>query len=184
VPEVGRGRHQQAPLDEGLRCPVSYSSSPAEVWCGLVVRLPGAAPQPRAGHALLPVGARQGDRDPGVTPRAGGATPPASTAPPAAHRPGAVCGAEPAAPTGAVVGVPGATRDAAALAPAHDLPALDLPHHLPWTACDIRRGAAAGRAACSRESAVGLPTDPRRVTAPWRSGVGQLDQAGATRPRP
>jgi hypothetical protein len=32
VPEVGRGRHQQAPLDEGLRCPVSYSSSPAEVW--------------------------------------------------------------------------------------------------------------------------------------------------------
>jgi putative transposase len=32
--------------------------------CGLVVRLPGAAPQPRAGHALLPVGRGQGDRNP------------------------------------------------------------------------------------------------------------------------
>jgi conjugative relaxase-like TrwC/TraI family protein len=46
VPEVGRGRHQRLPLDEGLRCAVACSSSPAEVWCGLVVRLPRAAPCP------------------------------------------------------------------------------------------------------------------------------------------
>jgi putative transposase len=32
--------------------------------------------------------------------------------------------------------------------------------------------------------AVGLPAHPRRAAAPWRSGVGQLDPAGAARPRP
>jgi hypothetical protein len=42
------------PLDDGLQCAVACSPSPAEVSCGLVVRLPGAAPQPRAGPALLP----------------------------------------------------------------------------------------------------------------------------------
>src|SRR5213078_1471997 len=119
---------------------------------------------------------------PGAAPRACCAAPPASTAPLAAHRPCAACGVEPSAPTGALVGVPGAARDAAALAPTPRGPALDLPHHLPWTACDIRRGAAACRAACSRESAVGLPADPRRVTAPWRSGVGQLDPEDSARP--
>src|SRR5215218_2904293 len=157
--------------------------SPLEVWCGLVVRLPGTAAQPRAGHALLPVGAGQGDRDPGVTPRACGATPPASTTPPAAHRPCAARGAEPPAPTGALVGVSCAARDPAALAPAHGGPALDLPHHLQRTACDIRRGAAADRAACSRESAVGLPADPRRALAARVSGVGQLDPEDSARPR-
>jgi hypothetical protein len=70
---------------------------------GLVIRLPGATPQPRVDLALLSVGRRQRDRDPGVTPRAGGAAPPAATAPPAAHRPGVACGAEPFAPTGALV---------------------------------------------------------------------------------
>src|SRR5215207_3257940 len=92
-------------------------ASPLEVWCGLVVSLSGAAAQPRAGHALLLVGGGQRDRDPGAAPRACGAAPPASTAPPAAHRPGAARGAEPAAPTGALGGVPGAASDAAALAP-------------------------------------------------------------------
>src|SRR5215218_8243511 len=47
---------------------------------GLVIRLPGATPQPRVDLALLSVGRRQRDRDPGVTPRAGGAAPPAATA--------------------------------------------------------------------------------------------------------
>src|SRR6266545_4776977 len=75
--------------------------------CGLVVCLLGAAPQPRAGPALLPVGAGQGDRDPGVAPRA--------------------CGAAPSASTGGLVGVSGAARDAAALAPAHGGPSLDVP---------------------------------------------------------
>src|SRR5512132_2449979 len=70
VPEVSRGRDQQVPLDEGLRCAVAYH----------------------------PLGAGQGDRDPGVTRRARGAAPPACTAPPAAHRPGAARGAAPAAP--------------------------------------------------------------------------------------
>jgi hypothetical protein len=47
--------------------------------------------------------------------------------PASAEGPGAACRPEPPAPTGALVGVPGATRDAAALAPAHGGPALDLP---------------------------------------------------------
>src|SRR5215207_617641 len=116
-------------------------ASPLEVWCGLVVRLPGAAAQPRAGHALLPVGGGQGDRDPGVTPRACGAAPPASTAPPAAERSCAARGVEPPAPTGALVGVPGAARDIAALAPAPGPSALDLPDGLQRPPADLRRGA-------------------------------------------
>src|SRR5215217_284946 len=36
---------------------------------------------------------------------------------------------------------------------------------------DIRTGAAAGRAACPRESAVGLPADPWRAVAAWLAGV-------------
>ena len=94
---------------------------------GLVVPLLGSAPQPRVDLALLSVGRRQRDRDPGITPGACGAAPPASTAPPAAHRPGAARGAEPAAPTGALVELPGTTRDPAALAPAHGPPALTYP---------------------------------------------------------
>jgi len=31
---------------------------------------------------------------------------------------------------------------------------------------------------------LGLPAHPRRAVAAWRSGVGQLDQAGAVRSRP
>ena len=171
VSEVDRGRDQQVLFDEGLRCAVARSPSPMEVSCGLVVRLPGAAPQPRAGPALLPLGGGQRDRDPGIAPRARGATPPASTAPHAPEGPGAACGAEPPAPTGAVVGVPGATRDAAALAPAHGGPALDLPIQIQGPTSDIRTGAAAGRAACPRESAVGLPADPWRAVAAWLAGV-------------
>ena len=106
-----------------------------------------------------------------IAPRARGATPPASTAPHAPEGPGAACGAEPPAPTGAVVGVPGATRDAAALAPAHGGPALDLPIQIQGPTSDIRTGAAAGRAACPRESAVGLPADPWRAVAAWLAGV-------------
>jgi hypothetical protein len=87
VPEVDRGPRQQVPLAEGPRCVVACSPSSAEVSCGLVVRLPGAAPQPRPGRALLPLGVGQGDRDPGVAPRACGAAPPASPAPPAADGP-------------------------------------------------------------------------------------------------
>src|SRR5215212_5140552 len=120
--------------------------SPLEVWCGLVVRLPGAAAQPRAGHALLPVGGGQGDRDPGAAPRACGAAPPAPTAPPATHRPCAAGGAQPSPPTGALVGVPGTTGDAAALAPPHGPAVLDLPDHLHRPAADLRSGAAASRA--------------------------------------
>jgi hypothetical protein len=100
------------------------------------------------------------------------ATPPASTAPPAAQGSCAARCAEPFASTGAMVGVPGAARDAAALAPAPGGPALDLPDHPQRTACGTRGGVAAGRAACPRQSAVGLPADPRRAVAPWRSGVG------------
>ncbi len=48
--------------------------------CGLVVRLPGVAPQPRTDLALLLVGRGQGDRDSGIAPRACGAAPSASTA--------------------------------------------------------------------------------------------------------
>jgi hypothetical protein len=62
-------------------------------------------------------------------------------------------------------------------APAHGRPALDIPDHSQRTTSDIRRGATVGRAACPRESTVGLPAHPRRVAAPWRPGIGQLDQA-------
>src|SRR4029453_128000 len=72
VPEADRGRHQQVPRDEGLRSVLACLPSSAEVSCGLVVHLPGAALQPRADPALLPVGGGQGDRDPGATSRAGG----------------------------------------------------------------------------------------------------------------
>src|SRR5215207_9878398 len=158
-------------------------ASPLEVWCGLVVRLPGAAAQPRAGHALLPVGGGQGDRDPGVTPRACGAAPPASTAPPAAERSCAARGVEPFAPSGALVGVSGAARDLAALAPAHGASALDIPDHLQRTTSNNRGGAAAGCAACPREPTMGLLADPRRVAPSRLAGVGQFDQAGAARSR-
>jgi hypothetical protein len=74
---------------------------------------------------LLSVGAGQEDRDPGVTPRACGAAPSASTAPPAAHRPCAARGAEPAAPiwhptgTNTTVGAQVATWAAANAAALH-----------------------------------------------------------------
>jgi putative transposase len=35
-----------------------------------------------------------------------------------------------------------------------------------------------------RAPTMGLPADPRRVTAPWLTGVSQLDQESATCPRP
>jgi hypothetical protein len=184
VPEVDQGGDQQLPCGEGPRSVLACLPSPAEMGCGLVVRLPGATAQPRADPALLPVGARQGHRGPGATPRACGAAPPAPPAPPAAHRPCAAGGAAPAAPTGALAGVPGAARDAAALAPAHGPPALDPPNQRHRTACDLRGGAAAGRAARPRAPALGLPAHPRRAVAPWLAGVGQLDPAGAARPRP
>jgi hypothetical protein len=181
VPEVDRGRHQQVPPDEGRRSVVACLPSSAEVSCDLVVRLPGAAPQLRAGPALLPLGRGQGSRDSGVAPRACGAAPPASTAPPAANGPCAARGAQPGAPTGALVGVSGAARDAAALAPAHGPPTLDLPGRPQGTASAPRRHPAAHRPACPREPQVGLPADPGRAVTPWRSGVGQLDPAGAAR---
>ena len=122
--------------------------------CGLVVRLPGATPYLCANPALLPVGGGQGDRDPGAAPRACGAAPPAPTVPPATHRPRTAGGAQPGPPTGALVGVPGTTRDAAALARPHGPAALDLPDHLHRPAADLRSRAAAGRAPCPREPAV------------------------------
>jgi hypothetical protein len=54
-----------------------------------------------------------------------------------------------------VVGVPGAARDAAALAPAYGPSTLDLPGHLNRTTADLGPGAAADRAACPREPASG-----------------------------
>jgi hypothetical protein len=66
----------------------------------------------------------------------------------------------------------------------HGPAALDLPDHLHRPAADLRSRAAAGRAPCPREPAVGLPAYPRRAVAPWRSGVGQFDPASAARPRP
>ncbi len=75
-------------------------------------------------------------------------------------------------------------RDPAALAPADGGPALDLPVHSQALTCCLRPGAAAGRQACPRESAVGLPAHPRRAVAPWLAGVGQLDPHDCARPRP
>jgi hypothetical protein len=151
--------------------------------CGLVIRLPGAASQPGAGPALFPVGGGQRDRNPGVTPRACGAAPPASTAPPTAHRPSAACSVEPAAPTHALVGVPGTTRDPTALAPAHGGPSLGLSVHIQGPTSDIRGGAPVGRTDCPREPTMGLPADPRRAVAPWLTGVGELDSEDSARPR-
>src|SRR5215216_1058684 len=125
---------------------------------------------------------RPRDRDPGITPGARGAAPPISTAPPAAHRPCAARGAEPAAPTGTMVDLSGTTRDSAALAPAYGPLALDLPENLHRPTADLRRGAADHRPARPRESTVGLPAHPRRAVAPWRPGVSQLDPEGAARP--
>src|SRR6266540_5523498 len=115
--------------------------------CGLVVRLPGVAPQPRTDLALLLVGRGQGDRDSGIAPRACGAAPSASTAPPTAHGPRIACSAEPSAPAGALVDLPGTPRHPAALAPAHGGPALDLPVHIQGPASSLRRGTAVGRPA-------------------------------------
>jgi hypothetical protein len=84
-------------------------------------------------------------------------------------------------PRGALVGIRCAARDAAALAPPHGPPALDLSDHLHRPAANLR--ARAGHAARPREPAVGLPAHPWRDPAPWRSGVGQLDSASAARPR-
>ncbi len=47
-------------------------------------------------------------------------------------------GAEPSAPTGGLVGVSGAARDAAALAPAHGGPSLDVPVDSQGTASGLR----------------------------------------------
>jgi hypothetical protein len=52
----------------------------------------------------------------------------------AARRPSAARGAQPAAPMAALVGVPGAARDTAALAPVPGPPALDLPERPHGTA--------------------------------------------------
>src|SRR6266508_5158339 len=71
VPEVGRGGDQQLPLDEGLRYAVACLPSSAEVVCGLVVRLPGATPQPRTGPALLSLGGGQRRTRAGVPRRDG-----------------------------------------------------------------------------------------------------------------
>ena len=49
-------------------------------------------------------------------------------------RPSAARGAQPAAATAALVGVPGAARDAAAMAPVPGPPALDLPERPHGTA--------------------------------------------------
>jgi putative transposase len=62
-------------------------------------------------------------------------------------------------------------------------PALDLPVHIQGPTSSLRRGTADGRPACSRASAVGLPTDPRRAIAPRLAGVGQLDPEDSARPR-
>src|SRR5512132_2357189 len=133
--------------------------------------------------ALLPAGGDHGDRAPGATPRACGAAPPASAAPPAAEGSCAARGVEPFAPSGALVGVPGAARNIAALAPAPGGSALDVPDHLQGTTSDTRGGAAAGRAARSREPTMGLSADPRRVAPSRLAGVGQFDRAGAARSR-
>ena len=76
-----------------------------------------------------------------------------------------------------------AARDIAALAPAHGASALDVPDHIQRTTSDTQGGAAAGRAACSRELTMGLPADPRRDAPSRLAGVGQFDQAGTARPR-
>jgi hypothetical protein len=80
-------------------------------------------------------------------------------------------------------GVPGVARNPTALASAPGPPAVDLPDRVHGTTAGSRPGAATDRAACPRESAVGLPADPRRVAAPGLPGVGELHQQGAARPR-
>src|SRR5215218_10523418 len=125
---------------------------------------------------------RPRDRDPGITPGARGAAPPISTAPPAAHRPCAARGAEPAAPTGTMVDLPGATRDSAALAPAYGPLALDLPENLHRPTADLRRGAADHRPARPRESTVGLPTHPTASCCALASGCQPARSGGCCAP--
>jgi len=127
--------------------------------CGLVVRLPGAAP------------------------RACGDAPEASTATAATQRSCPARGAEPSAPAGSLVGVPGAARDPAAVASAHGPSTVDLPNRVHGTTAGGRPGAATDRPACPRESAVGLPADPRRTAERGLPGVDQLDPQSAARSR-
>ena len=183
VPEVDDGRDQQVWRGEGLRSVLACLPSPRGdgLWSGRLSTWRCAVPL--SDPALLPVGGGQGGRDPGAAPRACAAAPPAPAASPAIHRPCAAGGAEPGAPTGALVGVPGTARDAAALASAHGPPGLDLPDHLRRPTADLRADPATGHSPCPREPAVGLAAHPRRDPAVWRSGVGQLDPAGAARSR-
>jgi hypothetical protein len=70
---------------------------------GLVLRLPGATPQPRVDLALLSIGRRQRARDLVLRQELAVLRRQQPRPPPAAHRPGVACGAEPFAPTGALV---------------------------------------------------------------------------------
>jgi hypothetical protein len=101
--------------------------------------------------------------------------------PTCSHRPSAARGAEPAAPAGALGGIPGPASDAAALAPPPGPSALDLPDHLHRPTADLRRGAAAGRAACPRESMVGLPASTASCCA-LASGCRPARSAGFCAP--
>jgi hypothetical protein len=121
--------------------------------CGLVVRLPGAAPCPRADHALLPIDCGQGGRDPGAASRTRHPASPASAAPAAAQGSRPAGSVEPSAPSGPLVGVPGQARYAARLASAHGAPPMDLCLGTQRTATGSRPGAAVDGAT--------RPGDPR-----------------------
>jgi hypothetical protein len=144
----------------------------------VVVRLLRVRPNGRVGDALLPSPGVEGDRDPGVAPRARHPSSSASPATPAAEGPSVVGVAEPDPPASAVVGLRGHARHVVGVAPPHGAAPLDLPDHAERSTTGARRCPDGHRSPRRGEPEVGLPADPRRARSSRLPSDSQLDSSG------
>jgi hypothetical protein len=125
--------------------------------------------------SLLARGDRQGSGDPGATPPAHRAAPPAPTTPAGARRSSPARREQPRAAPRPLVLRPRQARDAAALAPAAGRRRLDLPASPTRTTLTRHRYGAADRPLGQGEPLVGLPAHPGRAAPAWCAGLRHRD---------